>query len=98
LTITDKKVNIDISGKANKSEMGVSTSGDKTTITLKSGTYAEVLNSHQSLTFITEKIPEQASSSNQLADKEFVNSSISTATATFRGTSAVGLTEEQFLT
>ena len=32
------------------------------------------------------KIPAQASSTNQLADKDFVNSSISTATATFRGT------------
>ena len=31
-------------------------------------------------------IPNQASSSNQLADKNFVNSSIATATATFRGT------------
>lgn len=31
-------------------------------------------------------IPNQASSTNQLADKDFVNSSISTATATFRGT------------
>lgn len=35
---------------------------------------------------ILDKIPTQASASNQLADKEFVNSSISTATATFRGT------------
>lgn len=35
---------------------------------------------------IAELIPNQASSSNQLADKSFVNSSISTATATFRGT------------
>lgn len=35
---------------------------------------------------IESEIPEQASSSNQLADKNFVNSSISTATATFRGT------------
>lgn len=32
------------------------------------------------------KIPSQASSTNQLADKEFVNSSIETNTATFRGT------------
>lgn len=32
------------------------------------------------------KVPTQASSSNQLADKAFVNSSIDTATATFRGT------------
>lgn len=35
---------------------------------------------------ILDKIPTEASSSNQLADKAFVNSSISTATATFRGT------------
>ena len=35
---------------------------------------------------IEEKIPSGASSSNQLADKAFVNSSIATATATFRGT------------
>ena len=31
-------------------------------------------------------IPKQASTDNQLADKDFVNSSISTSTATFRGT------------
>lgn len=35
---------------------------------------------------IEQKIPAQATSTNQLADKDFVNSSISTATATFRGT------------
>lgn len=35
---------------------------------------------------IESKIPAQASNTNQLADKEFVNSSISTNTATFRGT------------
>lgn len=35
---------------------------------------------------INSKIPAQASADNQLADKDFVNSSISTATATFRGT------------
>lgn len=35
---------------------------------------------------IEEKIPSQASAQNQLADKEFVNSSIATNTATFRGT------------
>lgn len=38
------------------------------------------------VTAIEEKIPSQASSTNQLADKNFVNSSISTATATFKGT------------
>lgn len=35
---------------------------------------------------IESKIPAQASAQNQLADKDFVNSSISTSTATFRGT------------
>ena len=35
---------------------------------------------------VTAKIPSEASSSNQLADKNFVNSSIQTATATFLGT------------
>ena len=35
---------------------------------------------------INGKIPTQASTSNQLADKAFVNSSIATSTATFRGT------------
>lgn len=35
---------------------------------------------------ILDLIPEQASPQNQLADKEFVNSSISTATADFKGT------------
>jgi len=35
---------------------------------------------------ITEVIPAAASDTNQLADKNFVNSSIATATATFRGT------------
>lgn len=39
----------DVSGKANKSEMAVSTSSDKTTITLKSGTSATVLNAHQDI-------------------------------------------------
>ena len=35
---------------------------------------------------IAELVPAQATSSNQLADKNFVNSSVATATATFRGT------------
>lgn len=35
---------------------------------------------------VQNKIPSQASSSNQLADKDFVNSSISTNTANFKGT------------
>lgn len=39
-----------------------------------------------SISSIDEKIPAQASSENKLADKDFVNSSISTNTAYFRGT------------
>ena len=39
----------------------------------------------QGIASINEKIPAQASSSNQLADKNFVNSSVQTATANFRG-------------
>lgn len=38
------------------------------------------------VTAIEGKIPSAASTTNQLADKNFVNSSISTATATFKGT------------
>lgn len=45
---------------------------------------------------VSDLIPAQASSSNQLADKEFVNSSITTATATYHGSynlvSDLGLT------
>lgn len=40
----------------------------------------------EKIALIQALIPAQASSSNQLADKAFVNSSIATATATFRGT------------
>ena len=42
-------VSSQISGKADKSEMSVSTSGDKTTITLKQEVSAEVINQHQDI-------------------------------------------------
>lgn len=57
----------------------------------------KVRTTQERVTTIESKIPSEASSSNQLADKAFVNSSIATATALFRGTSAEGLTEQQFL-
>ena len=41
---------------------------------------------HEEDTGLLWKVPAQASEENQLADKDFVNSSISTATATFKGT------------
>lgn len=46
----------------------------------------QVQQNTQNITSINEKIPAQASAQNQLADKAFVNSSIQTNTATFRGT------------
>lgn len=48
-----------------------------------SGEITDISNKVES---IESKIPAQASSSNKLADKNFVNSSIATNTATFRGT------------
>lgn len=47
---------------------------------------AEIASLTNRVVSIENKIPAQASSSNQLADKNFVNSSIATNTATFRGT------------
>lgn len=46
---------------------------------------SDVQNGLAAIDGIEAVIPEQASSSNQLADKNFVNSSIATATATYRG-------------
>lgn len=54
----------DISGKADKSEMSVSTSGDKTTIQLKSGTSAEVLNQHQDISGKVDKVDGKGLSTN----------------------------------
>jgi len=42
------------------------------------------------------KIPTAASSLNQLADKAYVNDTVATASATFRGTSPLGLSENAF--
>lgn len=50
------------------------------------GVYAADLVLQQAIEAILLLIPSAATSLNQLADKAFVNSSISTATATFRGT------------
>lgn len=57
---------------------------------------AQVQQNTQDIAGIEDKIPAQASAQNQLADKAFVNSSIATNTATFRGSynlvSDLGLT------
>lgn len=47
---------------------------------------AQITANKSNINNINIKIPAQASSANQLADKDFVNSSIATNTATFRGT------------
>ena len=46
----------------------------------------QIATNTSAISTINNKIPSQASSTNQLADKDFVNSSIATSTATFRGT------------
>lgn len=60
-------------------------SGDVTEIDFDDRYY----NKSEIQSLILDLIPAQASASNQLADKDFVNSSIETATATFRGTFTV---------
>ena len=50
------------------------------------GVYAANITLHELIEAILVLIPSAASALNQLADKNFVNSSVSTATATFRGT------------
>lgn len=52
----------------------------------ESGLQSQITTNANNITTINGKIPEQATSSNQLADKNFVNSSISTNTANFIGT------------
>lgn len=61
--------------------------GDSATLS-QSKTYTDtkVKTVQDEIDNINIKIPTQASKDNQLADKDFVNSSIATATATFRGT------------
>ena len=72
------------SGNNTLDELGIQPKGDYTTASQLSSTledYASkgVVNTIQAL------IPATASATNQLADKDFVNSSIATATAEFRG-------------
>lgn len=73
-------------GKYSKPDYGIPKSDLSSGVQTSLGKADTALQEHQNLTPITEVIPEQASSSNQLADKDFVNSSIATATATFKGT------------
>lgn len=58
---------------------------------------SDVSGLQNSLDGINAKIPSAASAQNQLVDRNTLNSSIATATASFRGTSPGGLTEAEFL-
>ena len=85
----NRKVNVvvpenvahNVSGATSGNFAALNAQGDLT----DSGKDASDFGSAADVEAINEKIPTQASSSNQLADKNFVNSSIQTATATFRG-------------
>jgi hypothetical protein len=74
----------DISGKANKSEMsvtdGTGANSDKTTITLKTGTSATVLKSHQSLEGKQDVIDAQHKLSADLVDDSTTTKKFTTAT------------------
>jgi len=85
-----------ISSEATTRESADNTLGNRIGV-FEAGGAHDVAALETSVATIEGKIPSEASSSNKLADKEFVNSSIATNTATFRGTSAKNLTEAQFL-
>lgn len=71
-----------VSGATAGNLAGLDSNGDLTDSGSKPSDFA----SASDVNDIKGKIPAQASSQNQLADKYFVNSSIATATATFKGT------------
>lgn len=75
----------DISGKQDVLTAGSNIQINGTTISATDTIYDDSVLSGKVST-IEGEIPAQASSSNQLADKNFVNSSIATSTATFKGT------------
>lgn len=80
---TKTEVDTALSGKQNSldtTQMAAVNSGANAT------NIGQIATNTNSISSINELIPNEASSSNQLADKEFVNSSISTNTARFIGT------------
>ena len=86
------KINAEITNRENaiSSEAAARKEGDDA-ITVSLNTEIERAKNAESVNandidIIESKIPNTASAENQLADKDFVNSSVATATATFRGT------------
>lgn len=100
----NKKVNIDLSGKQNVLTFdNVPTQGSNNPV--KSGGVFDAVNGVNTdlqqtkgrIAIIENKIPNHATDQNQLADKEFVNSSISTNTAHYISNNGVPFTSEQQL-
>ena len=77
MEVVSKAVNIPVDSTPTAGSGNLATSG---------GIQATIKAVRDALALIEAVVPTQASESNQLADKEFVNSSISTSTAEFRGT------------
>jgi len=77
LEVVSKAVNIPVDSAPTAGSGNLATSG---------GIQAAIKAVRDALALIEAVVPTQASESNELADKEFVNSSISTSTAEFRGT------------
>lgn len=92
----DKSISIKVPNKTshltndsdfqNSTQVSDTISSHNTSTAAHSDIRTLISSSADNISAIEDKIPSQASSSNQLADKEYVNSSISTSTATFRGT------------
>lgn len=77
LEVVAKAVNIPVDSAPTAGSGNLATSG---------GIQAAIQAVRDALALIEAVVPTQASADNELADKEFVNSSISTSTAEFRGT------------
>lgn len=77
LDVVAKAVNIPVDSAPTAGSGNLATSG---------GIHAAIKAVRDALALIEAVVPTQASADNELADKEFVNSSISTSTAEFRGT------------
>lgn len=80
-TYTKSETDTKLSEKANANNVYTKSETDE-----RLSTKANTSDVNAAIGSINGKIPSEASSVNQLADKQFVNSSIATATATFRGT------------
>lgn len=88
--VSNKNANIVTDEAYNSSTNKIATQKSVTNHNTDTNSHSDIRNNISNIetdvTNIKKLIPTQATETNQLADKNFVNSSISTATATFRGT------------